>query len=294
MVMEWEREGNVIAERFKKEEIPGFLTKEFLAKDNEYVVVEKGREIYRERGPGKFSISGFAGDLTNILLIDKSEKTYEGVIKNVWLPGNKKIDIEMDIKFRVFHSDHFSKRLMGERGKMFLDDIWNETLSEVMCKRILPELQKNQAKEFLKEDFIKKTKENIEVQIENRFKGWGLMLTSLSVDFKLPEKIEEEKEEVVIEEKSETEKETEERGAEIELESKHAQKDMEEAMKAMASEDVKEHEEELEKELEELKRAKEIAEKKFYKKELSEEAFQRMMEEFERKIIEIETKLKEK
>ena len=52
--------------------------------------------------------------------------------------------------------------------------------------------------------------------------------------------------------------------------------------------------EDLEKQLEELKEAKVITERKFYKKELSEEAFQRMMEDFEKKIIEIETKLKSK
>ena len=50
----------------------------------------------------------------------------------------------------------------------------------------------------------------------------------------------------------------------------------------------------LEDDLEDLKRAKDITERKFYKKELSEESFQRMMEDFEKRIIEIEIKLRAK
>ncbi|UCC92126.1 MAG: hypothetical protein JSV39_02610 [Candidatus Aenigmatarchaeota archaeon] len=195
MAMEWEREGNVIAEKFKKEEIPGFLTKEFLAKDNEFVVVEKGREIYRERGPGKFAISGFVGDLTDVLLVDKSEKTIENEVKNVWLADGKKIDIRFIIKFRIFHSDNFSKNLMGERKKLFIEDVWNEIVSNVVCKKNLPELHKNKASEFLKEDFREKAKEDMESEMKKAFKEWGLILSSLSVDFRIPEDTEPEKEE---------------------------------------------------------------------------------------------------
>jgi len=193
MAMEWERGENTIAERFKKEQIPGFLTKEFLAKGNEFVVVEKGGEIYRERGPGKFAISGFVGDLTNILLVDKSEKTLENEIKNVWLADEKKIDIKVVIKFRIFHSDHFSKNLMGERKKFSLQDVWNEILSKVIYKKTLPELEKNSASEFLREDFREKVRGDMESYIKNSFEKWGLILSSLSVDFKIPEGVEAEK-----------------------------------------------------------------------------------------------------
>ncbi|MEE9322987.1 MAG: SPFH domain-containing protein [Candidatus Aenigmarchaeota archaeon] len=203
MAMEWEREANTIAERFKKEEIPGFLTKEFLAKDNEFVVVERGKEIYRERGPGKFAISSFAGDLTNIILVDKSEKTLENEIKNVWLADEKKIDIKLVIKFRIFHSDRFSKNLMGEKKRLSLQDVWDETISDVIYKRSLPELEKNPAKEFLREDFREKARGDMESDMKNSFEKWGLILTSLSVDFKIPEGIEAEKSEKIEVEKSE-------------------------------------------------------------------------------------------
>jgi hypothetical protein len=217
--MEWEREANVIAERFKKGEIPGFLTKEFTAKDNEFVVVEKGKEIYRERGPGRFTISGFVGDLTDILLVDKSEKTLESEIKNVWLSDEKNIDIKFVVKFRIFHSDHFSKNLMGERKKFFLDDLRDEILSKVMYRDVLPELQKNPASRFLKEDFREGAKENIESRMKKDFKEWGLILSSLSIDFKIPEGLETEKTEPekseVKEEGKEIEKTEEEEPTEI-------------------------------------------------------------------------------
>ncbi len=339
MTMEWQREANVIAERFKKNEIPGFLAKEFLAKDNEFVVVERGGEIYRERGPGKFAISGFVSDLTDLLLVDKSEKTFESEVKNVWLADENKIDIKFVIKFRIFHSDHFSKNLMGERKKFSLQDVWDETLSKILYKSSLPELQKKSANEFLKEDFREDVREDIESEMKRAFKEWGLILSSLSIDFKVPEGIEAEKTEAEggeelqeegteveeptdvgkygtsgitrEEELSELEKERVEKEVEMELGKKQAQKDTEEALEAMELKDIKDKEKMLEEmerkdleetggkdrlkeKLEELKRAKEITEKKFYKKELSEEAFQRMMEDFEKKIIEIETKLKGK
>lgn len=187
MAMEWKRGENVIAEKFKKEGIPGFFAKEFLAKDNEFVVVERGGEIYRERGPGKFAISGFVGDLTDVLLVDKSEKTIENEVKNVWLAGGGKMDIGFVIKFRIFHSDNFSKNLMGERNRFSIQDVWDEILSQVIYKRNLPELQKNKASEFLKEDFREKAKEDIESEMKKAFKEWGLILSSLSVDFRVPE-----------------------------------------------------------------------------------------------------------
>lgn len=222
MAMEWEREKNVIAERFKKDEIPGFLTKEFLAKDNEFVVVERGREIYRERGPGKFAISGFLGHLTDLLLIDKSEKKIENEVKNVWLADGKKIDIKLVIRFRVFNSDHFSKNFMGERNKLSLQDVWDETLSRVIYKKSLPELQKKSASEFLKEDFREKVMEDMESEMKKAFEKWGIILSSLSVDFKVPEGTEEGKTESeggeIQEEKIETEKTEEEPKGEKEFE----------------------------------------------------------------------------
>lgn len=326
MTMEWRREANVIAERFRKNEIPGFLAKEFLAKDNEFVVVERGGEIYRERGPGKFAISGFVGDLTDLLLVDKSEKTFESEVKNVWLADENKIDIKFVIKFRIFHSDHFSRNLMGERKKFSLQDVWDETLSKIIYKSSLPELQKKSANEFLKEDSREDVREDIESEMKRAFKEWGLILSSLSIDFKVPEGIEAEKTEAGGREELRKEKtgveeprEVEEYGTSgitkeeelSELGKKQAQKDTEEALEAMELKDIKDKgkmleemerkdleetggKDRLKEKLEELKRAKEITEKKFYKKELSEEAFQRMMEDFEKKIIEIETKLKGK
>ena len=193
MTAEWERKENVIAERFKKEEIPGFLTKEFVAKENEFVVVERGREIYRELGPGELSISGFASDLTCILLVDKSEKKLESEIKNVWLEDDKKIDINFSLKFRIFHSDHFSKRLMGERKVFSIKDLQNEIFSNVFYKKILPELQKNKAEEFLNDNFRDEASGKVESEIKNKFKHWGLILSSMSIDFKVPESVKEEK-----------------------------------------------------------------------------------------------------
>lgn len=311
MAIEWKREANVIAERFEKDEIPGFLAKEFIAKHDEFVVLEKEREIYSECGPGRFAISSFAGDLTDILLLDKSEKMLEREIKNVWVADGKGIDIKLVMKFRIFHSDHFSKNLMGERKRLFIEDVWDETLSKVIYKANLPRLQKKPSGKFLCKDFREKARKDMEGDIKKAFKEWGLILSSLSVDFKIPEETGREEGESgegmetegakemegEVEEKElpepEAEKEAERKGTEEAAKLKGAG-EREKLIRETERREIWESrkEEKLIEKLEELNRAKEITEKKFYKKELSEEAFERMMEDFEKKIIEIETKLK--
>jgi hypothetical protein len=316
MEIGWKRDAKVIAERFAKDDLPGFLKKEFVAKENESIVLEKKREIYLERGPGKMVINHFMKDFTDIILIDKTEKTLEKTIKKVCLADSENAEIKLLIKFRIFNADHFSKRLLGERKKLFLEDIWNEAFSDIMCRKILPQLEKKTAAELLR-DAGKGVKAKIEEGIKNRFKEWGLIITLLSVNLNLPEAnadvVEEEPDALeakprratLEDEMDELEKERVEKDVRMELEKKQAQRDMEEAMEALELKGimVKERElkeaegkekdkEKLEEELETLQKAKEVTERKFYKKELSEDSFQRMMEDLEKRIIEIETKLK--
>lgn len=186
MITEWERKGNVLAERFKKNEIPGFLKKEFRAKEDEFVVFEKNNEIYRERGPGKYSFR--AGDMTGLLLIDKSEKTVDCGTKNVWLADDKRIDINCVIRFRIFHSHHFSRYFMKNRRRFSARDLRNEMLSKIAYKMILPELERKTSKDFTGEDSVEKVKGEIESCVKNFFKNCGIILSSLSIDFKFPDK----------------------------------------------------------------------------------------------------------
>lgn len=303
----WERNKNVLAERFGKDEIPGFLKKEFVAKGNEFVVLEKDGEIYIERGAGKLVISSFGETFTDIILVDKSEKTIETCIKNFCLADGGGVGIKITLKFRIFNSDHMSKNLMGERGKLFAEDVGDQLMSDVLCRDVLPKLQKKRANDFLKEDHREKTKSDIEAAVKRKFREWGLILTSASVDFVMQTLSSEASEcsetQKTGEELSGLEKERLEKEVRMTLDKKQMQRDMEDALEAIRLKDVKkkernldeaESENKLNEELETLKKAKEITERKFYKKELSEESFQRMMEDFEKRIIEIETRLKRK
>lgn len=349
MTTEWERKEDVIAERFKREEIEGIFKKKFRAGEGENLVIEKHGEIYKELGSGEFTVSGLLDkDFTDLLIMDKSEKIMERTLKNVCLRDEKRMDMRFELKFKVFHSDRFSSNLVRNRKRLFMEDVWADILSNLIYKKSLPEIKTHGIGEFLKEDFREKIKEGIENDMEKMFKDWGLTLTHFSVDFRIPEgekegSVEEVKPGVVTEAKAEEgekpedvvkeaeakiesvgskeervaelEKERLDREVKMELEKKETQKDMEEAMEAIDLKEMKDKQEllkraeeselgikgeseekteDLEKQLEDLKRAKEITEKKFYKKELSEEAFQRMMEDFEKKIIEIETRLKSK
>lgn len=339
MVTEWERNEDVIAERFKREEIEGIFKKRFRSKEDENVVIEKHGEIYDELGSGEFSVSGLLDkDFTDLLIMDRSEKILKRTLKRVFLNDGKKMDINFEIGFKVFHSDRFSSNLVRNRKRLLMEDVWADILSKLIYKASLPDIKKHNITEFLEEEFCEKKKEQIEKDMKKLFKDWGLVLTKFSVDFRIPEEerakkleksqaeeakvMEKEPEEIVEEAErrtgtskeetvAELEKERLKRDVEMEMEKKEAQRDMEEAMEALDLKELKDKREllkrveerelsaeerkegeNLEKELENLKKAKEITERKFYKKELSEEAFQRMMEDFEKKIIEIEAKLK--
>jgi hypothetical protein len=295
----WKRDTNVIAERFKKDSLPGFLRKEFLVKDDEGVVVERKGEIYLEKGPGKFSVSSLMKDFTDVVFFDKAEKTLEKTLNNVCLRDREDAILKLSLKFRILNSDHFSKNLMGEREKMLIEDVWNEIFSNILCKKVLPQFEKKKAEEILSSQ-EKNVKDFIEKEIKKKFKDWGLMLTSFSAslhfeDVKVAEEIKADEDEI-----EELQKERLKKDVEMLIEKKEMQRDMEDALEALKLKEIMEKEKEaseiekLEDELETLKKAKEVAERKFYKKELSEASFQRIMEDLERKIIEIETKIKRK
>ncbi len=324
--MAWKRENGLIAERFGKEEMPGFLTKQFEAKGDEFVVLERDGEIYLEKGHGVLTMSTVMHDFTNVLLLDKSEKTIESDLKNICFADGRSACVRFAVKFRILNSDHFSKRLMGERKRLFLADVWDDAVSAVLYKKIIPALQKKGAADAVKGDFADKACQRAEQDIKRKFREWGLMLTAFSMKFILPDEPERlenpDSEPAKGPEKAGTaqiaaiagndteeaadslERKRLEREVAMELDKKQMQKDVQDALEAMELKDVqrkrkaaetgtKEAEREtLREELENMKKAKEITERKFYKKELSEESFQRMMEEFERKIIEIEAKLR--
>ncbi|MCK5023669.1 MAG: hypothetical protein KAS04_05835 [Candidatus Aenigmarchaeota archaeon] len=261
MVMEWERQNDVIAENFKKSEISGSNKKEFHTKSNEFLLFEKNDEIYKERGPGKIPISPI--NFSSITVVDKSEKTLSNTVKNVRFSDNNKTDIKFTIKFRVVHTGKFYKGLMVDRQKLSLEDMWDDILSKIIYKEVLPHLGEKPSFDFAGNEAREKLIEYMRPIFRNFFGRIGIALMDISTDYELenatePEKDNHEKGEGQTESYSEMQKE------------------------------LKKPDTDLEKKLKELEEAKRIAEHKFYKKELSEEAFQRMMEDFEEKIIEIE------
>lgn len=265
MAMEWKRETDVIAQRFGMDEIPGTFTKELLAKDNEFVVLERGNEIYREVGPGRFSVSSI-GTFTSLLFLDKSEKLVEKALKNVWLDEGARVIVKFSMKFRISHPDRFSKNLMRERRVFITDDVWNEILSDLIYDGMIPRLKRESLQQLRRDDFRRSVTSVLEKSIGNMFSKWGIVLISLSVDFELPRRTESESK---VEDFRPQETESYRKTAEYRDAGR------------------------LRSELEELKKSKKIAEKKFYSKDLPEEAFKVIIEDFNRKISEIESKLKE-
>jgi len=272
----WRREEGVIAERYKKNEIPSFIKKHSKTNPNEFLVFEKGGEIYLEIGLGDDVSRKIVEGSDEVMLVDKSEKTMQIGPEKIYLPDGMGMGVSLEIKFRVFNSEHFSKNLMGERKRFFMEDVRDEIESDVLSGHVLPRLQKKLSKDFANESLRKKIASAIEKEIKDKFKSWGLLTGSVSVTFSM-DSMPAQTENYENEEEAEALKPT------INIEKEKTPKE---------KMDEEEETKNLEEELKNLKRAKELTEKKFYRKELSQESFQRLMEDFERRIIEIETKLK--
>jgi hypothetical protein len=318
--MAWKKDKNLIAERFGKDDLPGFLKKQFEASGDEFLVLEKNGEIYLEKDHGTLSVSKFIRDFTDVLMVDKSQKTLERNVRNVYLADGNRITLRLAINFRVLDSDRFSQNMMGQRRKLFLDDIWNEVVSGIIYKKIIPRLQAEKVSQYGAGDgdFVKAMKKDMKYEIKTTFREWGLLMASFSAKFGAPERGEDVVEEIeefdaaaktakggtLEDEREALKKERLRKEVAMELEKKQMQRDTEDALEGMELKDAKgkgkapgetyldEEPGKLEEELKDLRKAKEITERKFYKKELSEEAFQRMMEKFESRIIEIEAKMK--
>jgi hypothetical protein len=321
----WEREENVLAERFKKNELPGIFRKQVLIKDNEDLVVEKDGEIYDVYDSGKRTITGLLDkDFTDAIFVDIGEKTLKDIIKNIQTKDGK-IDSEFEMKFKVIDLEKFLTNLVKSKRRLFMNDLRNGIEMELISSVLEPEMkQKSLSEIYGNKEFLRDIENRIKLKLKDMFKGWGLELISFSIEWKFPEdflkkaekkpsevkpeftkpemKPEETKGKISKEEElAKLEKGRIEKEVKLQLEKEETQRDMEDALEALKLKRIEREEmlegkkpEDLKEEIENLKRAKEIAEKKFYRKELSEEAFKRITEGYEKEIIELEAKLKKR
>lgn len=138
--MEWERDETLLAERLDAHKIPGILKKTFKTGENEALVLEKsGGEIHMVRGEkGEHDVSGYE----HLVLIDTREREMEREVRNVSLSEGKYINVKFVISFRVSDEALFTEKVMHGRRRLFLDDLWNDTLSDFFYRKTASDMMK--------------------------------------------------------------------------------------------------------------------------------------------------------
>ncbi len=305
MFREWKHGEDVLAQRISRKDLPGRFRKEIQVADGIAVLIEKDRKIYRILyGGGKHSVNTLDLDFTHALFVDISDKEIKKEIHNIRTREIRKLGIELDIRLRINDLDELQENIMKSRTFLYVDDLWDiiymELLSSVIASYIggvsISDLHGDKG-------LMDRVRTGTENKVKGILGGFGIEMISLGMKWNFPkdmpkpsgaggDNVEESREKKL----AELEKKRLEREVEMQLEKEETQQDMENAVEALELQKIKEgmSKEEIYKKIEDLKHAKEIAEQKYFKKEIEEDAFKRMAEEYEKRIIELESKLPEK
>ncbi len=305
MFREWKRKGNVLAQKFHKEEFPGFLRKDIKVAEGISVVLEKNGILQNILDGGKtYSFGPINSDFTHALFVDASERKLEKKIRKIRTRDVQKLSLDVEIVFRVQDVDEFRENLMKSKEMLYEDDLWNEIYMELISGVIAPHLSGLGLLEVSRNGSLReKIGKEMEEKTGGILTGFGIEMVSFSVEWDFPkdipkpsergdDKVEESREE----EFAKLEKERAEKEAEMQLEKEKTQRDMEDALEAMELKKIKQDmsEEEIKKKIGELSRAKEIAAEKHEKKQMSREAFRKIKDECNRNIVLLQGKLQGK
>lgn len=366
---EWKREGNVVAQRFDKNQLKGIFSKHVSIGENEKVLVERNYELHEVFGPGRNRVTGFTdSSFTDAIFVDVSVRKIDNEIKKIRTREARQLNLGFEVEYRVSDYDGFCTNCVRSKRTLTDSDIWDMFYMDLLWGAILPNVSRKSLKELKEnEEFRKHAETEIERVMKKLIGKMGLELVSVKVKWRFPEKlpepppaekprVEEKKSEDVQEgsrkegpaegenpsggEQAEVrevtpagpkreesqegaaerlKKERLEKEVRMQLEREQESKDMESALQAMKlrkiqngkegprkekaekspgtapkeapKEQPEDPRQKIMKRIGELKRAKDIAEKKYYKKELSEGVFKRLMESYEKRLIELQGKL---
>jgi hypothetical protein len=285
---EWKRKEEVVSQIFSRSEFSGAFIKHVNVKEDEAVVVEKEEEVYEVLEPGERTVTSIMDSGFNFaLFVDISVKSINGEIRRIDAGDGKKFDMKICLSFRVSDPAMYLDTVVDSRKFVYISDIWDELYMDLLIEAILPKTTERGMSDMSRDkDLMKAIEKAMESKARGILSARGIDFVSLSVKWVFPEEPAEHGKKELVELPSEggperKEQEEPERAEEAEVKE----------TKQKTHEEKKDPAKEMEDKIEELKKAKEIAEKKFFKNELSEEVFRKLAESYEKRIIELEGKL---
>lgn len=198
MTYSWGKPYEVIAQRFLKNELPGMFKKELIVKEGEVCLVEKDVRIKNKFDEGKHTISSLFGgwDYQDIVLVDVSTKKLKRKITNLLTKDDDKVSCNLDIIFRIYSPEKFTKNLMVGKNLLTLEDIYIEMYDALFSKVLSPEVRKENIDDLYgNREVVDRIYAAFEVELKTLLETWGVELVDMNIIWEFPEDYEQQREE---------------------------------------------------------------------------------------------------
>ncbi|MBI4163589.1 MAG: hypothetical protein HY512_01890 [Candidatus Aenigmarchaeota archaeon] len=185
MVRKWGKPDNVVAERFRKEQIPGFFKKEVVLENFEVGLAKKYNIIVDVFRAGRHNIKE---DFTEVILVDTKPKLLKKIVDDLLTADDNSVSCELEIKFSVVNPENILANLLEGKILLTLDDVFVELNSNLISRVLAPTVRELNVDELYgNKDIIDEIQVSFEVELKKLLDMWGMELLNLSLIWKFPE-----------------------------------------------------------------------------------------------------------
>ncbi|HLD57240.1 MAG TPA: SPFH domain-containing protein [archaeon] len=185
MTRKWGKPDNVIAERFWKDQIPGFFKKELILEGFEVGVAKKYNTIVDVFKAGRHNIKE---DFTEVILIDTKPKVLKKVVEGLLTADDNEVSCDLEIRFSVFNPENLVANLLSSRPVLTLDNIFDELNSSLIARVLEPTVKETNIEDLQgNREVIDEIQVSFEVELKKLLEMWGIELLNLSLLWVLPD-----------------------------------------------------------------------------------------------------------
>lgn len=177
----WERNENIIAERFGEDEISGVFRKKIIVGSSEKAFIEKDGSIIDEMGEGyhKIYLGYKGGKNKSIIFLDTKEKVIEKDVEGK-TKDCKRVIVRIRIGIKPEYPTRLTK-LLKEKKFIDTDVVWKIIKSDVV--RFINKGLGMTETSNISEDFEEKMNIAFSIFIEEILKNLGISKTFSNLDF---------------------------------------------------------------------------------------------------------------
>ncbi len=185
MVRKWGKPDNVVAERFRKDQIPGFFKKEIILENFEVGLAKKYNNIVDVFRAGRHNVKE---DFTEVVLIDTKPKLLKKTVDDILTADDNSVSCELEIKFSVNAPENLLANLLEGKILLTLDDVFVELNSNLISRVLAPTIREVNIDDLYgNREIIDEIQVSFEVELKKLLDMWGIELLNLSLLWKFSE-----------------------------------------------------------------------------------------------------------